>query len=386
MSKPVLPSETPTVTRLLLGGACFAAILAALHLFAEVLVPVTAALMFTVMLLPAVNWMHQRNLPRALAAGLATAGTLVAIALVGYLSTALLLEIAQAATEGEWLGRILGRRGLARLDELGLSVNDESGRSAESQFVLDTTLRVLGGAGGIALALITQLLLLWELPDILRRVDRVLTRSFGPLEEGTETSLHSLGRELRSYLWIKCVVSLLTAAAGALLMLAVGLDQVLTFTALIFVLNFIPNIGSLVAAAPPVLVAAATLGFTEAALLASGLMLANIVLGNVLEPWWMAGRLSLSPVVVFLGVVFWGSLWGLAGALLSVPLTHLFVLALEVRDDTRWVAELLRPSRDRQFASARHAGYGTEPELPPVPRARATVRAAARKSSTLTGL
>lgn len=377
--KPVLPASAPTITRLLLGGACLAGIFYALNHFAGLLVPLTGAVLLTVLVLPLVDTVQGWGVPRSLAAAGTALLSVLALAGVGFVGAMLLLEIAEATSDGQVLRRLLGPVAMSRLDELGLlGGGDGKDPAVETRFMLETTVRVLGGAGSLGLGAITHLLLLWELPDLLARLDNVLSRSLGPQPTATAARVRTLGVELRGYLWVKLAVSLMTAAGAAALMLAVGLDHLLSFTALIFLLNFVPNLGSLLAAIPPVLVAAATLGMTEAVLLGSGLMLVNLVLGNVLEPWWMGGRLSLSPFVVFLGVVIWGAVWGIAGALLSVPLTHLFVLLLESREDTRWLAELLRPTSPDALRTT------TSLRIPRVPNPPG--RSRRRSSSTLTGL
>ena len=112
-----------------------------------------------------------------------------------------------------------------------------------------------------------------------------------------------------------------------------------------FVLNYIPTIGSIVAAIPAVLLAAVQLGPGMAALIAGGYLVINITIGNALEPRIMGDQLGLSPMVVFLSLVFWGWLWGPAGMLLSVPLTVVLRSILIHRDETRWLAILLGPNR-----------------------------------------
>lgn len=356
-----------------------AGIFYALNHFAGLLVPLTGAILLTVLVLPLVDTLEGWGVPRSLAAAGTALLSVLALAGVGFLGAMLLLEIAEATSDGQVLRRLLGPAAMSRLDDLNLLGGGEGKDPAvESRFMLETTLRVLGGAGGLGLGAITHLLLLWELPDLLARLDNVLSRSLGPQPTATAARVRTLGVELRGYLWVKLAVSLMTAAGAAALMLAVGLEHLLTFSALIFLLNFVPNLGSLLAAIPPVLVAAATLGMTEAVLLGAGLMLVNLLLGNVLEPWWMGGRLSLSPFVVFLGVVIWGAVWGIAGALLSVPLTHLFVLLLESRDDTRWLAELMRPTSPDALSTT------TSLRIPRVPNPPG--RSRRQPSSTLTGL
>ena len=106
-------------------------------------------------------------------------------------------------------------------------------------------------------------------------------------------------------------------------------------------LNYIPNIGSIIAAVPAVLIALIQLGFGSALVTAAIFVAANTLFGNVVEPRLMGRTLGLSTLVVFLSLVFWGWVLGPVGMLLSIPLTMVVKIALETRPQTRWLAILL---------------------------------------------
>ena len=126
---------------------------------------------------------------------------------------------------------------------------------------------------------------------------------------------------------------------------------------LAFMLNFIPNVGSIAAAVPAVLIvwldtnvspgsgdSANMIVVKEllpAAGVAAGYVIVNVVIGNFLEPRWMGRTLGLSPLVIFCSMIFWGWVLGSTGMLLSVPLTMTVHLVLSGFDDTRWIATLM---------------------------------------------
>jgi predicted PurR-regulated permease PerM len=110
---------------------------------------------------------------------------------------------------------------------------------------------------------------------------------------------------------------------------------------LAFLLNFVPTLGSILAAIPAVLLALVQLGLGDAALVGLGYLVVNVVVGNALEPRIMGKGLNLSALVVFLSLVFWGWVLGPVGMLLSVPLTVMVKIALESFDDTRWISVML---------------------------------------------
>jgi predicted PurR-regulated permease PerM len=130
----------------------------------------------------------------------------------------------------------------------------------------------------------------------------------------------------------------------------VGLDFALLWGMLAFLLNYIPTIGSIIAAVPAVLLALVQFGYPEATTVAIGFLAINVVFGNFLEPRLMGYGVGISPLVVFTGLVFWGWIFGPVGMLLSVPLTMTLKLALESDDRTRWLAVLLGSARDAEYA------------------------------------
>jgi predicted PurR-regulated permease PerM len=142
---------------------------------------------------------------------------------------------------------------------------------------------------------------------------------------------------------IKTLVSLATGILVAIWLTVIGVDYALLWGLLTFALNYVPNIGSIIAAVPAVLLAIIQLGFMRAGAAAAGYVVINLLMGSVIEPRFMGRGLGLSTLVVFLSLIFWGWVLGPVGMLLSVPLTITAKIALDSRDETRWIAVLLGP-------------------------------------------
>jgi len=120
-----------------------------------------------------------------------------------------------------------------------------------------------------------------------------------------------------------------------------GVDFYVLWALLAFLLNYIPNIGSIIAAIPAVILTFLQLGMSHAAAVIGLFVGVNMLMGSVIEPKFMGRSLGLSTLVVFLSLIFWGWLLGMVGMLLSVPLTMIFKIALENSDEGRWFAILL---------------------------------------------
>jgi predicted PurR-regulated permease PerM len=165
--------------------------------------------------------------------------------------------------------------------------------------------------------------------------------------------------EVQAYLGIKTLVSLATGITAGSFCWLMGLDFPILLGLTAFVLNFIPTIGSIIAAIPAMALALVLHDPSWTLLVALGYLAINTLFGNIVEPNLMGRRLGLSTLVVVLSLIFWGWLWGPVGALLSVPLTMVLKIVLENTPDLRWAAILLDkvpPQARRPPASSREAG------------------------------
>jgi predicted PurR-regulated permease PerM len=160
-------------------------------------------------------------------------------------------------------------------------------------------------------------------------------------------TLVSLLHDVHRYVTTKAVVSALTGALIWIGLHFLGLEYAGLWGFLAFALNFIPNIGSIVAAAPAVLLALVH----GPPLFAGGVMLlylaVNTVIGNLLEPIVVGRTLGLSAVAVLLSLVFWGWMFGIVGMLVSVPLSMAVRTFAEANPSTRWLAVLMGPTRTK---------------------------------------
>ena len=149
-----------------------------------------------------------------------------------------------------------------------------------------------------------------------------------------------------SYLGVKTVISLLTGVTTWILLDVAGVQYAILWATLSFLLNYIPNIGSIIAAVPIIVQALLLNGFGVGMGVTVGIIALNIVIGNIIEPKMMGKTLGLSTLVVFFSLLFWGWLLGTVGMLLSVPLTMAFKITLESSESTKKYAALLGDVND----------------------------------------
>jgi predicted PurR-regulated permease PerM len=163
----------------------------------------------------------------------------------------------------------------------------------------------------------------------------------------TRDVLTAIRRSMAQYLWVQTVLSAVTTALTLLTLLALGLENAVFWAFLIFFLNYIPTIGSIIAVVLPTafaLVQFPTLG--PVALVALGVGFWQFAIGNLVAPRMMGESLNLSSLVVLIALAFWGQLWGLTGAFLAAPLMVMIMLTLAQFPSTRWIAILLSADGD----------------------------------------
>jgi AI-2 transport protein TqsA len=188
-------------------------------------------------------------------------------------------------------------------------------------------------------ALLILLTVIFILAEEVRFADKLRFSSDHP--EKTLVAINKFTQGVNRYMAIKTLVSLLTGVLILIWLWILGLEYFVLWGLLAFLLNFIPTFGSILAAIPAVLLALVQMTFGEAILVAVGFIVVNFVVGNILEPRMMGKGLDLSPLVVFLSLVFWGWVLGSIGMLLSIPLTMTVKIALESFDDTRWIGIMM---------------------------------------------
>ena len=245
-----------------------------------------------------------------------------------------------------FLGPILNRLGIPTSGEL-VSAQFDPGNLLS---LAANTVRGVGSAlSNGFLILLTVIFIIAEASSFPTKLRKVLTNPERDLEH-FDRFIANVNR----YIAIKTTISVATGFAVTCFLALIGVDFPLLWGVLAFMLNYVPTIGSIIAAIPAVLLALVQLGSISAFATLGFFLLVNVIMGNVVEPKFMGRGLGLSTLVVFVSLVFWGWVLGPVGMLLSVPLTITAKIALEANPATRWIAYLLGPA-ESSFDAAVHA-------------------------------
>ena len=339
-----------------LAPAILAALLAilafsALRALAPVAIPVVLAVFVTLAVLPLDRTLAAR-LPGWLAwLGRAAVMVLLLTVLTVFLG-GLAFSVTQIATNlpdvptsiGEVLpppssdGPMADMLGRFR-DVINGQASSLTGRLLETvtSFAQDIAAAMGGALAGMVLVLFLILLALSEVRLWQDKLDTLATGGGGTWRDVTQ----SLGAALRRFIVTRAVVGVISTVAYTLWLLPFGLDLLLVWAILVFLMNFIPNIGAFVSGVFPTVYAFLTLDFGTALLIGAGLVVIEQIIGNWVDPRLQGNRIALSPLVILIAVVFWGWLWGVAGAFLGTPMTLAIMILCNAVPALKPVALLL---------------------------------------------
>lgn len=332
---------TGSTSRILVTFAAFIVIVAGMKAAATIVVPVLFALFLAVICSSPVSWL----VGKGISAGLAILVVILVILTVSSFVTGFLgASVSDFVRASPQYASALEQRfsGIYQwLEGRGVDTDniDILGK-VDASMVMGYTATVLNSLKDVLangfLIIVTAVFMLLEASSFPKKLGDILDDP-----DGSMPQFQKITEEIKRYLAFKTWICLSTGIVATVLLVATGVDNPFLWGSLTFLLNYIPTIGSFIAAIPPILLAFVQFGFTKAIIVAIGYVVLNLIIGNFVEPRVMGKGLGLSTLVVFLSLIFWGWVFGPAGMILSVPLTMMMKIVLESRDDTKWIAVIL---------------------------------------------
>ena len=328
---------------LLVQLACLVVILAGLKAASNIVIPLLLAIFIATIAYAPINWLVKHKVPLWLAVVLILLAVLVLVLGVGgaVLQSAFELQANQAFYEDRLrhlyanLSSWIATFGINLTEDFDLwsTVFDPSQLWTLGVSTLSGIGSTLSNGFLILLVFIFIVAESSTLPTKLRQVF---------VDQGYETNwLTSFAKNLNQYIAIKSGFSVVTGVLIAISLWLLGVDFPILWGMLAFMLNYIPNIGSVIAATPAVLLALIQLGIGYACATMAIFIIVNQVIGAAIEPRFLGAKLNLSALIVFLSLILWGWLFGPVGMLLSVPLTMSIKLVTEGHESTAWIAHFL---------------------------------------------
>ena len=334
-------SNGSTFARAVLYFSAIVICLSGIKVAATIVVPFLLSLFVAIIFNPAINLLENKKIPRGLAIMMVilfifslfvVLGSIIGSS-VNEFRQALPVYEAQLTKDIDWLITWLVKHNLS----ISMTEVREYFDPSKVMVLVTSTLSGFSSVlGNVFLLLLTVVFMLAEGPGFARKMHVAFDNS-----ESAEQDLDHFLKMVNRYMAIKTIISLVTGLIIGFFLWLMGVDFFVLWALLAFLLNYIPNIGSIIAAVPAVILTFLQLGVGYASLVIALFVGVNMVMGNVVEPRFMGRSLGLSTLVVFLSLIFWGWLLGMVGMLLSVPLTMIVKLALENSEEGRWFAILL---------------------------------------------
>jgi len=341
-----------TATRFLLISAAAVIVIAGVKTASAVIIPILLSGFIAVISAPAFFWLKTRKIPTIISLFIVIAIVIIAGLLLASVIGSSISDFLKSLPLYQTRIDAVFNNGFSWLGKLGFDIEN----AAISEFfdpaiAMKYVAKILSEFGNVLtngfLILLAVVFILLESSSF----NSKLHIAFGS-KVNTQFHVDKFLESLKKYMAIKTVVSLVTGIIITLYLWLLGVKYPLLWGLLAFLFNFIPNLGSILAAIPAVLMALIQFSsVTTAVAVAIGYVVVNIIIGNVVEPKFMGRGVGLSTLVVFLSLVFWGWILGPVGMLLSVPLTMTLKIALESNDESRWVAILLGPENEYEANS-----------------------------------
>ncbi|TPE52320.1 AI-2E family transporter [Maribrevibacterium harenarium] len=337
-------SEQHKGTQWLIGFAAFVVIIAGLKAASQVVVPFMLSVFIAIICAPLMSALRARHVPTGLAVLLVVLIIVVGLGSVGMLVGSSLDDFYKQMPFYKQRFAAEMSNIITWLNGLGVQLSTEQIRShidpSSLMQLFANTLASLGGVlTNLVLVVITVVFILFEAAELPKKLSIALEDA----SKSMQTAEHFIATVNR-YLVIKTLVSIGTGVLITAWLWVLGVDFPILWGVCAFMLNFVPNIGSIIAALPAVMLAFVQLGLFSAGLTALGFLVVNLVMGNMIEPRYMGRGLGLSTLVVFLSLLLWGWVFGPVGMLLSIPLTIILKIALEENPRTRWLAIMIDSS------------------------------------------
>lgn len=347
--QPMDGTKTDKIPYTLVLVASVVIIIAGLRAAASIIVPVLISVFVAIISLPLQNWLISKKVPSSLAVVMTLTADILIFVGFGFLVGGSVQGFSDRADE--YQKNLVAM--ITSMNEYLEPLGQQISTVAITDFLKKNVFNILPNAlwqgatllTNLVLISLTVLFVLSEAAGFTSKLERAMGRA-----TEHKKRINKITRDIQQYLLVKTIVSVATGVLIGISLALIGLDFPVLWGLLAFILNFVPSLGSILAAIPPILLAIIQFGSGRVLAVAAVFVIVNILLGNLLEPHLMGRRLGLSALVVFLSLVFWGWVWPPFGMILAVPLTMIIKIMLENTQDLRWLAIMLGTEKEKHPA------------------------------------
>lgn len=338
MSKKIIGS---TENSPLVEFAALIIIFAGLIYAKSIITPFLLALFISIVCAQPISWMEKKRVPRWLAIISVILGSFLLFSGFAFLIGDTLASFSGNLSKYESALTTISNSFIQYLNEKGININqNQISALFQPAKVLEYTATALNTlfnmVGTTFMVFLVVIFMLMEFGSFSIKAKAIQIES-----DKSISYFSAILRNIRNYLGIKTLLCLAVGILIYLALLIIGVDYPLMWALIAGLMNFIPNIGSIISMIPTILFALVQLGLGGALWTLFSSLIIHNVFGNFIEPRIMGKGLGLSPLVVLISLLFWGFILGLVGMFLSVPITMTIKIILEQNEKTKWIAVLL---------------------------------------------
>jgi predicted PurR-regulated permease PerM len=328
-------------THILVIVAALVIIISGIYLAQSIVVLFLVSLFLALIGTPPVLWLKEKNIPSGIAVSIVMSCMIILILLIGaqignsIASFSYELPQLQSRIREEVLALslFLKSKGIEGTEKILMEyINPEA--------VMKLTAHLLTGLSSalsdLVLILLIVTFILLEVSSFPVKLRAILGDPEQLFPEFTKFII-----DMKRYMVVKTIINLVAGILIAIWMYILDVQFPVLWGFLAFLLHYVPNIGAIISALPAALLALVQIGPGSALLVLLGNIVVGFIIGNVIEPRLMGRQFGLSTLVVFVSLIFWGSLLGLIGAILCIPLTMALKFVFENNESTKWLALLL---------------------------------------------
>ncbi|MEW8657352.1 MAG: AI-2E family transporter [Candidatus Thiodiazotropha endolucinida] len=335
------PHQFSPTSRFLLSMAAFVVVVAGMKAADTLLIPFLLSLFIAVISAPPLFFLKGKGVPGGLAMILVVGMIIVTGVLMAWLVGGSLDDFTNNLPKYQESLKLQSTNFVTWLSTLGVELNVQTITTYFNPAkAMAMAGKLMGGLGNVLtqafLILITVIFMLLEANAFQAKL-----KNHAESPERSLARVRAITSSIKQYIVIKTSTSMLTGILIGVWLWILDIDYPVLWGVLAFLFNYVPNIGSIIAAVPAVLLALIQFGPQASLWTAVGYLVVNSLVGNVIEPRFMGKGLGLSPLIVFISLVFWGWILGPVGMFLSVPLTMTMKIVLDSNHDTRGLAAML---------------------------------------------
>jgi len=325
-------------------------IIAGLKVASPIVNPILMAVFFSIIILHPITWLRKKGVNGLLSILIVAFGLLVIFFGIGGAVTKSIIEFSQNLPQYKKQLSDITDSSITLLNGYGIDVTSDNfsdNFSAGNTFSYAS--KFITGVGGvfwqILLLILVSAFIIGEANSFPVKLKVILKNPTTSIENITVIS-----KNIRHYLVIKTVTGLIGGISVAVVLFVMHIQYAIVWGILVLLMRYIPNIGSIIAAIPIMLFVLIQDGLTGVFYVGIAYAIINFIIGQIIEPKFLAKGMNLSTLAVFLSLVFWGWILGDVGMLLAVPITMAMKISFETRENSHWIAIMLGSEKSAEQA------------------------------------